>query len=47
VLTVRCSRKLLVRPGSTPVLDDIEPTMRLGDWYANHFFRPERAAAGA
>jgi hypothetical protein len=39
VFTLRCTKKLLARLGSTPALD-LEPTTRLGDWYANLLFRP-------
>ena len=40
MFTLRCTRKLLARLDSTPVLDDAQPTTRLGDWYANLLFRP-------
>jgi hypothetical protein len=40
VFTLRCTKKLLVGLGSMPVLDEVEPTTRLGDWYANLLFRP-------
>ncbi len=42
MFTLRCTRKLLARLGSTPVLDEVEPTTSLGDWYANLLFRPGR-----
>jgi hypothetical protein len=40
VFTLRCTKKLLVRLGSMPALDEVEPTTRFGDWYANLLFRP-------
>jgi hypothetical protein len=40
VFTLRCTKKLLARLGASPALDDVEPTTRLGDWYANLLFRP-------
>jgi hypothetical protein len=40
VVTLRCTKKLLARPRSSPVPDDAAPTTRLGDWYANLLFRP-------
>ena len=40
VFTLRCTKKLLARLGADPVPDDIEPTTRLGNWYANLLFRP-------
>ncbi|BDG08224.1 DUF6933 domain-containing protein [Anaeromyxobacter paludicola] len=40
MFTLRCTRKLLDRLGSTPVLSEVEPTTLLGDWYANLLFRP-------
>ncbi len=40
MFTLRCTKKLLVRLGSMPVLDEVKPTTRLGDWYANLLFRP-------
>jgi hypothetical protein len=35
VFTLRCTKKLLARLGSTTVTDEVGPTTRLGDWYAN------------
>jgi hypothetical protein len=40
VFTLRCTKKLLARLGSKPVEDELEPTTRLGDWYANLLFPP-------
>ena len=41
MFTIRYTKKLLVRLGSTPMPDEVEPTTRLGDWYANLLYRPD------
>ncbi len=40
MFTLRCTKKLLARLHEAPVTEDVEPTTRLGDWYANLLFRP-------
>ncbi len=40
MFTLRCTKKLLARLGSTVALHEVEPTTRPGDWYANLVFRP-------
>jgi hypothetical protein len=40
VFTLRCTQKLLKRLGSRVADDEVAPTTRLGDWYANLLFRP-------
>ena len=40
MFTLRCTKRLLARLGSQPLVDEVEPTTRLGDWYANLLFPP-------
>ncbi len=40
MFTLRCTKRLLARLGSALVADEVEPTTRLGDCYANLLFRP-------
>jgi hypothetical protein len=40
MFTVRATKKLLARLKVEPTGDDLEPTTRLGDWYANLLFAP-------
>ncbi len=40
MFTLRCTKKLLARLGSTPAINEVQPTTRLGDWHANLLFRP-------
>ncbi len=42
MLTLRCTRRLLVRLSASPrrELEVLAPTTRLGDWHANLLYRP-------
>lgn len=40
VFTLRRTKRLLVRLHATPALAEVEPTTRLGNWYANLPFPP-------
>jgi len=40
MFTLRCTKKLLTRLGSPVPVDEVDPTTRLGDWYANLLFQP-------
>ena len=40
MVTLRCTRKLLARLRASPEPEDVAPTTKLGDWYANLLYAP-------
>ena len=40
MFTLRCTKKLLARLNASPVAEDLSPSTRLGDWYANLLYKP-------